>query len=106
DPHGLSSFFDKLRRQEGNSPRFLAILSDHPATSDRIEHVNGYIREKGLRGSTTNAPQFATIKQRLAAHVPASPPPTQATPGGVPPNTGPPSAPPSGAPPSGTPRAS
>lgn len=36
DPHGLVTFFDKLRKREGSSPRILAILSDHPATPDRI----------------------------------------------------------------------
>jgi predicted Zn-dependent protease len=91
DPHGLVTFFDKLRKQEGNSPRFLAILSDHPATPDRIDHVNAFIQSHNLTGATLNAPQFHTVKQRVAAHVSASPPPTQATPGGVPPNTPPPS---------------
>jgi len=90
DPHGLVTFFDKLRKQEGNSPRFLAILSDHPATPDRIDHVNQFIAHEGLRGSATNVAAFAPIKARIAAHVPASPPPTQATPGGVPPSNPPP----------------
>lgn len=103
DPHGLVTFFEKLRKQEGNSPRFLAILSDHPATPDRIDHVNAYIAQHGLRGTNTNASGFAPIKQRVAQHVPQSPPPTQATPGGVPSNSPPPPGgsppPPSGPPP-------
>lgn len=103
DPHGLVTFFDKLRKQEGNSPRFLAMLSDHPATPDRIDHVNQFIAQKGLSGTTTNAAAFAPIKQRVAQHVPQSPPPTQATPGGVPPSAPPPSpgqsTPPKGPPP-------
>jgi predicted Zn-dependent protease len=90
DPHGLVTFFDKLRKQEGNSPRFLAILSDHPATPDRIDHVNQYIQQKGLRGANTNAAAFAPIKLRVSQHVPQSPPPSQATPGGVPSNSPPP----------------
>ena len=89
DPHGLVTFFDKLRKQEGNSPRLLAILSDHPATPDRIDHVNAYIRQHNLHGATVNAPAFVSIKQRVAAHVPAAP-----RPGGAPPPGG--SAPPSG----------
>jgi predicted Zn-dependent protease len=72
DPHGLVTFFDKLRKQEGNIPGMLAILSDHPATPDRINHVNAYIRQHNLHGSVVNAPQFASIKQRVAAHVPAA----------------------------------
>jgi predicted Zn-dependent protease len=89
DPHGLVTFFGKLRAQEGNSPRFLAILSDHPATPDRIDHVNAYIAQKGLRGTNTGATAFGPIKQRVATHVSQSPPPTQAgspPPGGAPPN--------------------
>jgi predicted Zn-dependent protease len=77
DPHGLVTFFDKLRRQEGNSPRFLAILSDHPATPDRIDHVNAFIGQHGLRGNELNVAQFAPIKQRVAAH---RPPPTAPSP--------------------------
>lgn len=94
DPHGLVTFFDKLRKQEGNSPRFLAILSDHPATADRIDHVNQFITQRGLGGSTTNAAAFAPIKQRVAQHVSASPPPTQAAPGNTPPGAPPASRPP------------
>ena len=93
DPHGLVTFFQKLRAQEGNSPRFLAILSDHPATPDRIDHVNAYIAQKGLRGTNTGATAFAPIKQRVATHVSQSPPPTQAgspPPGSPPPGGGPP----------------
>jgi predicted Zn-dependent protease len=90
DPHGLSTFFDKLRKQEGNSPRFLSILSDHPATPDRISHVNSYIAQHRLSGGNTNVAQFAAIKQRVAQHVSTSPPPTQARPGAVPPNGAPP----------------
>lgn len=85
DPHGLVTFFDKLRRQEGNSPRILSILSDHPATPDRIDHVNAFIQQRGLGGSVTNAAGFAPIKQRVAQHVSRSPPPTN--PGAAPPPT-------------------
>lgn len=69
DPHGLVTFFTKLRAQEGNSPRVLAILSDHPSTPDRIDHVNAYIAQQHLGGSNTNVAAFAPIKQRVATHV-------------------------------------
>ena len=39
----------KLHAKEGNSPRFLAILSDHPATPDRIDHVNASSRKGAAR---------------------------------------------------------
>jgi predicted Zn-dependent protease len=79
DPHGLVTFFDKLRKQEGNSPRFLAILSDHPATPDRIDHVNQYIAQHGLRGGNTNVAAFAPLKQRVSQHTPQSAPPGGST---------------------------
>jgi len=79
DPHGLVTFFDKLRAQEGNTPRVLAILSDHPATPDRIAHVNSYIATNRLSGTVTNVAAFTPIKQRVARHQPrATTPPTQA----------------------------
>ena len=90
DPHGLVTFFQKLRAQEGNSPRFLAILSDHPATPDRIDHVNAFIQQKGLRGTNTGATTFAPIKKLVSSHVSQSPPPTQAGPGNAPPGGAPP----------------
>jgi predicted Zn-dependent protease len=71
DPHGLVAFFGKLRALEGNSPRILAILSDHPSTPDRIDAVNAYIAQNHLGGSNTNAAQYQTIKARVQAHVPS-----------------------------------
>lgn len=76
DPHGLVTFFDKLRAQEGNSPKYLAILSDHPATPDRIAHVNTYIAQNKLSGSVTNAPAFGSMKKLVAAHKPRTPSPS------------------------------
>ena len=75
DPHGLVTFFDKLRKQEGSSPRILAILSAHPATPDRIDHVNAYIAQHHLSGPVTNAAAFGPMKQRVAAHKPSAAPP-------------------------------
>jgi predicted Zn-dependent protease len=79
DPHGLVTFFDKLRAQEGHSPKLLAILSDHPATPDRIAHVNAYIAQHKLSGSVTNAPAFGAMKKLVAAHTPRTPSPTAGT---------------------------
>ncbi len=86
DPHGLVTFFDKLRAQEGNSPRILAILSDHPATPDRIAHVNEYIASHNLGGAVTNVAAFAPIKQSVARHQPKAPSPTPGPPAQGPPN--------------------
>jgi predicted Zn-dependent protease len=65
DPHALAAFFQKLRAAEGNSPALLAWLSDHPATNDRIAHVNRYITEHQLGGSDLGADRLTPIKARL-----------------------------------------
>ena len=59
-------------------------IGDHPATPDRIDHVNAFIAQKGLGGSNTNLAGFAPIKQRVGSRV--SPASTLAPPGGAPPN--------------------
>jgi predicted Zn-dependent protease len=72
DPHGLVTFFGKLRALEGNTPRVMAILSDHPSTPDRIDAVNAYIAQNHLGGTLTNAAQFQQMKARVQGHVPAA----------------------------------
>lgn len=51
DPRGLVTFFQKLQAQEGKQPKALAWLSDHPATPDRIQHVEEYIKSHHLGGT-------------------------------------------------------
>jgi predicted Zn-dependent protease len=51
DPRGLVTFFAKLQKGEGKGSQTLAFLSDHPATGDRIAHVEAYIAEKKLGGT-------------------------------------------------------
>ena len=48
DPRGMLSFFETLREQEGvaGAPA-LALLSTHPATDDRIRHLEARIRRLG-----------------------------------------------------------
>ncbi|BDG08402.1 M48 family metallopeptidase [Anaeromyxobacter paludicola] len=65
DPHGIVHFFEKLKSMEGNQPKALAFLSDHPATPDRIARVNAYIAEHHLGGSERDPEQQARIKARL-----------------------------------------
>jgi predicted Zn-dependent protease len=48
DPHGLITFFQKLQKQEGKSPQLMKFLSDHPATPDRITHLQQYIAQNHL----------------------------------------------------------
>lgn len=43
DPDGLGSFFERLLEEESHLPGALGFLSSHPATSDRIEHIESLI---------------------------------------------------------------
>ena len=67
DPNGLIGFFRILQRQQGSEgPKVLTWFSTHPATSDRISHLQQYISENRLTGgavSTLN--RLATVQQRL-----------------------------------------
>jgi Putative Zn-dependent protease, contains TPR repeats len=81
DPHGLVTLFDKFKAKEGNTPGFLAYLSDHPATQERIDYLNGYMTKNGLRGAELGAAAYGRIRTRLAtlptaARAPAGVPPS------------------------------
>jgi beta-barrel assembly-enhancing protease len=66
DPNGLITFFQKLQKMEGKSPGFAKFLSDHPATPDRISHLQKYIAEKHLTGSGGRDPAaLAAVKQKI-----------------------------------------
>ena len=43
DPEGLGSFFERLLEEESKLPGALGFLSSHPATTDRIEHIESLI---------------------------------------------------------------
>ncbi|HET9596323.1 MAG TPA: M48 family metalloprotease [Anaeromyxobacteraceae bacterium] len=67
DPRGLVTFFEKLKAQEGKGSQALAFLSDHPATGDRIQHVESYIKEHHLTASGGRDPApLAAAKAKLA----------------------------------------
>jgi predicted Zn-dependent protease len=102
DPHALIAFFHTLQQKEGSMPGVMVFLSDHPATSDRIAHLEQYIDANHLGGSNRGGGAFQPIKQRIlaqAARAPTSrtgaPPPPPAS--GA--TAAPPPPPPSGAPP-------
>lgn len=66
DPHGIATFFEKLTRSEGKQPGWAAMLSDHPATPERIQHVSQYIAEHHLTGKGgTGGTEIAAVKARL-----------------------------------------
>ena len=50
DPKALISFFQTLQAQSGKQPGFMTWLSEHPATSDRIAHLQQYIAANHLSG--------------------------------------------------------
>jgi len=84
DPRALISFFQILQRQEGHTPKVLAYLSDHPATADRIAHLQQYIVQHHLGGTSLGSGQYQAIKSRAASYRSASagtgappPPPPQ-----------------------------
>jgi predicted Zn-dependent protease len=65
DPHGLITFFQKLQKMEGEVPAFSRYLSDHPATADRIIHLQLYIPAHNLGGTELGADRLRPIKARL-----------------------------------------
>ncbi len=67
DPHGLVTFFEKLLRKQGSESKALTWLSTHPATSDRIEHINHFIAENHLTGTDLGTERLAPIKHRLSS---------------------------------------
>jgi predicted Zn-dependent protease len=73
DPHGLIQFFEKLEKLEGQQPAFAKYLSDHPATADRITHLQQYIPDNHLTGTELGAGRLQPIKQRLGAQVKSAP---------------------------------
>lgn len=97
DPHGLTTFFTRLQQKEGNTPHVMAYLSDHPATQDRIDHLNGVIAQLPAPGRNLGAEAYAHIHQRLATLPSASP--VAGSNSGAPPAAAPPAAAPPSAPP-------
>jgi predicted Zn-dependent protease len=67
DPHGIIQFFEKLQKMEGAQPAFAKYLSDHPATGDRITHLQQYIKDKNLSGTLLGAERLQPVKQKLIA---------------------------------------
>jgi predicted Zn-dependent protease len=66
DPDGLVTFFQKLQKTEGQQPGYAKFLSDHPATPDRISHLEAYIVEHHLGGSGGTDPgPLAAVKARI-----------------------------------------
>lgn len=69
DPNALISFFEILKKEEGSQPGIMKYLSDHPLTGDRITHLQQYIAEHHLTGSTKGTGQLPAIQAKLKAGV-------------------------------------
>jgi predicted Zn-dependent protease len=66
DPRGLITFFQKLAKQEGRTPQLLKLLSDHPATPDRVSHLEQYIAQNRLAASGGRDPDgLPHVKDRI-----------------------------------------
>src|SRR4051812_34381362 len=72
DPHAFPTFFERLQKVEGSSPAVMTYLSDHPATGDRIVHINGFIQSQHLAGANLGAEPYARMRARLRT-LPPSP---------------------------------
>lgn len=73
DPRGIAMFFRKLPgKKDPRVDRVMAYLQTHPATPDRIEHVNQVIAREHLAGSKVGVAELASIKQRLQGMTPVS----------------------------------
>jgi beta-barrel assembly-enhancing protease len=66
-PQGLISFFRKLQKEQGNTPRALTFLQTHPATADRITHLQQYIATRKLTGGEMGEGGLPGAKMRLQA---------------------------------------
>ena len=89
DPHAFPTFFQRLQKVEGSQPGVMTYLSDHPATGDRIVHINGFIQSQHLAGANLGAEPYARMRARLRT-LPPSPAKGAPRPPGPPPGAPPP----------------
>ncbi|NVJ05555.1 M48 family metalloprotease [Myxococcus sp. AM001] len=65
DPRGLITFFEKLQKEQGDTPALMKWLSTHPTNRDRITNIQKIISQKNLRGSNNAPGGLPAIKQSL-----------------------------------------
>lgn len=94
DPHALSSFFGKLKAKMGDTSGLTTWLSDHPATGDRINHINTYAQANNLTGKDLGVERFVPIRARVKALPAVAPGAAPAAPAPAAPKSPPPGAPP------------
>ena len=65
DPHGISTFFEKLKAVQGDTSKLMVWLSSHPALTDRITHVNSFITQNNLRGGDLGADRLRAVQAAI-----------------------------------------
>ncbi|HEY3446968.1 MAG TPA: M48 family metallopeptidase [Myxococcales bacterium] len=65
DPKAMVEFFQTLKAGEGNVPDFMAYLSDHPLTADRIRALDADIAAKKLTGAGRSTPTYQAMQKRI-----------------------------------------
>jgi predicted Zn-dependent protease len=66
NPRGMLEFMNILRAQAGRNPGSVEVFfSTHPAPQDRINRLNGVVRQLGARGRT-DSQAFRNVRARLA----------------------------------------
>ena len=73
DPHGMSSFFEKLGRRYGGSSQYVPeLLQTHPVTSERVAEARDRARQLPATSHTSSL-TYALTKSRLVALNAATP---------------------------------
>jgi len=65
DPRGLVTFFEKLQKEQGETPALMKWLSTHPTNRDRIVNIQKLITKYNLRGKNNAPGGLPPIKQTL-----------------------------------------
>lgn len=78
DPRGLITFFEKLQKQQGQTPGVLKWLSTHPTNTERISNLRQVITRNRLTGGKTGNERLAPIKARIQQSAPATATPATA----------------------------
>jgi predicted Zn-dependent protease len=71
DPSGMVSFFETLQQKEGRESRYLAYLSSHPNTLERIDRLKSLIAQTPHTRTKPLAPETLTELKTICPARPA-----------------------------------